>query len=114
MLLAGFALLLAPQAGEACAFHDERGVVIKSTQPTPKFEAAGKPWFDTGEKIDYAGGKYAKYGLPRQLMPAEIEAASDYRGVPLFIEAGNYGDAPAVIYVMSRSAGCEFQPYGRE
>jgi hypothetical protein len=47
-------------------------------------------------------------------MPAEIEPAADKDGVPLFIEAGNYADAPEVIYVMASSAECSFQPYGRE
>jgi hypothetical protein len=107
-------LLAAALAAPACAFHDERGVVIHSSNATPKFEAAGKPWFDKGEKIAYAGGQYGKYGLPRQLNPAEVEAASDYQGVPLFIEAGNYVDAPEILYVMVRSADCSFQPYGRE
>lgn len=107
-------LLLAPQQATACAFHDERGVIVASANPTPRFEAAGKPWFETGEKIAYAGGGYAKHGLPRQLAPAEVEAAGEKDGVPIFIEAGNYADAPEVIYVMARSAGCVFQPYGRE
>lgn len=113
MIIAMLGLALVVPQQQACAFHDERGVVIHSANPTPKFEAAGKPWFDKGEKIAYAGGSYSKYGLPRVLMPAEVEAAADHQGVPLFIEAGNYVDAPEIIYVMVRSATCEFQPYGR-
>ena len=99
---------------QSCAFHDERGVLIAGGQPTPQFEATGKPWFADGGKIDYAGGTYVKYGAPRQLMPAEIEPAADKDGIPLFIEAGNYVDEPEILYVMASSAECSFQPYGRE
>lgn len=111
MLAAGIALAL---AAPACAFHDERGVVLESPNPTPRFEAAGKPWFEKGEAVAYAAGSYAKFGLPRQLAPAEVEAAGEKDGVPLFIEAGNYSDAPDILYVMVRSAECSFQPYARE
>lgn len=115
-MIAG-ALLIAALAGgpaPACAFHDERGTIIHSPNPTPAFEAAGRPWFVKSEKLDYAGGVYAKYGLPRQLAPDEVEAVAQKDGVPIFIEAGNYADAPEVIYLMAKSADCSFQPYGRE
>ncbi len=100
-------------APQACAFSDERGT-LSHGNPTPAFEAAGKPWYQKDEKIAYAGANYSKYGLPRQLAPAEVEGAADRGGVPLFIEAGNYSDAPDIIYVMVKSADCSFQPYARE
>lgn len=99
---------------QACAFHDERGTLGYSPQPTPAFEAGAKPWYINGDKIAYAGGSYVKYGLPRQLAPDEIEAVQDKDGVPLFVEAGAHADKPEVLYVMVRSADCSFQPYARE
>lgn len=112
-VLIAAALAGAPQS-RACAFHDERGTIAYAINPTPAFEAAGKSWYVNGEKIAYADGSYAKYGLPRQLMPDEIEAVHDKDGVPLFVAAGNYVDKPDVLYVMVRSADCSFQPYARE
>jgi len=106
-------LLAAALAVQACAFHDERGTLAYSPNPTPAFEAVGKPWFESGATIDYAGGVYAKLGPPRQLGPAEVEAAADREGVPFFIEAGNYAEKPEVLYVMVRSWDCSFQPYAR-
>lgn len=107
MLLAA-ALALAP-----CAFHEERGVLIQPANPTPQFQAKGKPWFDSGAKIAFAGGSYERYGLPRQMLPAELEAMADKDGVPIFVEAGAMSDAPEVIYLMVSSAECSFQPYAR-
>ena len=112
MLIAA-ALAGLPQ-GKACAFHDERGTIGYAINATPAFEAAGKSWYINDEKIAHAGGSYAKYGLPRQLAPEEIEAVHDKDGVPLFVAACNYVDKPEIIYVMVRSADCSFQPYARE
>jgi hypothetical protein len=112
--MSGMALLTLALAAPACAFQDERGTLVHSPNPTPAFEAAGRPWFENGATIDYAGGVYAKFGLPRQLAPTEVEAAADREGVPFFIEAGNYVDKPEVIYVMVRSHDCSFQPYARK
>ncbi|MCW3835473.1 hypothetical protein ACFQ1E_06955 [Sphingomonas canadensis] len=107
-------LLAAALAAPACAFHDERGVLIASPNATPQFEAAGKPWFENGDRIAIEGGSFAKFGLPRQLAPAELEALADRNGVPVFVEAGDYSAEHDVIYVMVRSADCSFQPYARE
>lgn len=107
-------LVLAALAMAPCAFHEERGVLIQPANPTPKFEAKGKPWFDSGGKIDFAGGKYEKFGLPREMVPAELEAMADKDGVPIFVEAGAMNDAPDVIYLMVSSAQCAFQPYARD
>jgi hypothetical protein len=114
MILSAIVLttIAVPQA-QACASNDERGSLVHSANPTPAFEAGSAAWFVNSDKIAYAGGSYAKYGLPRVLKPDEIEPVADKGGVPLFIEAGNYSAAPEVIYVMVRSADCSFQPYSR-
>lgn len=46
------------------------------------------------------------------MAPFELEAFDLIGSVPLFISPGDY-DAE-VIYVMTSSTGCVFQPYDRE
>lgn len=71
--------------------------------------AAGTNWFMSGEKISGKGKTYIKYGLPRLLGTNEVERLTDYKGVGVYVEAGQKG-RPEVIYIPVR-LGCEFQPY---
>lgn len=114
MFLMLMAALATPSPAPACAFNPANGAIAHAAEPTPTFEAAGLKWFIDNEVLRFAGGTYAKYGLPRQLAPMEIEAAGEKGEVPIFIEAGNYVEAPEVVYVMVKSADCSFQPYARE
>ncbi|SEH13606.1 hypothetical protein SAMN05428974_0841 [Sphingopyxis sp. YR583] len=98
----------------ACVYSPTNGTVRHSPYPSPAFEAAGVRWFVKNEAISFAGGTYTKYGLPRQLAPSDIEAASQSGNVPLFVEAGNQADQPEIVYIMVRSADCSFQPYARQ
>lgn len=108
------AALVSTNPAMACVYSPTSGTVRHSPYPSPAFEAAGIDWFVKNEPIRFAGGSYTKYGLPRQLAPAEIEAASQSGNVPLFVEAGDHVDQPEIVYIMVRSADCTFQPYARQ
>lgn len=108
------ALLAMASPAPACAFNPANGILAHAAEPTPAYEAAARKWFIDDETVRFAGGNYGKYGLPRQLSPMEIEAADDKDNVPIFIEAGNYVDEPAIIYILVKSADCSFQPYERQ
>lgn len=101
----------AQQQGTACAFHDERGTVVPALGATPQFEAGRNPVFASG-RFSYAGATYVKFGAPRQMAPAEVEAFGDLGGVPLFIAAGSGDDS--VVYVMVGSADCSFQWFEKQ
>jgi hypothetical protein len=70
--------------------------------------AAGTPWFINHEALEVRGRRFSKYGLPRALAPQQLQRMGEFRGVPLFVEAGQ--TQPDVYYVPVRP-GCEFQPY---
>ena len=55
------------------------------------------------------GRIYVKYGRPWVLGVNEVTRTADFRGVPVFAEAGA-GAKIEVVYVPVRP-GCEFQPY---
>jgi hypothetical protein len=74
--------------------------------------AGSQPWFINNEPIAPAGRRFVKYGLPRVLPAGELRPAGEYRGVPIFAEAGGTGET-RVFYVPVRP-GCEFQPYQTE
>ena len=70
--------------------------------------AAAAPWYINNEPILVGGNRFVKYGLPRRLPAGELRPAGEFRGVPIFVEAGT--TTPEVYYVPVRP-GCEFQPY---
>ncbi|HEX8696765.1 MAG TPA: hypothetical protein VF746_30380 [Longimicrobium sp.] len=71
--------------------------------------AAGADWFFNDETMT-ADSRRAKYGTARIIEPQELQRYGEYRGVPLFVEAGFPGGVADVVYVPVRP-GCEFQPY---
>lgn len=73
--------------------------------------AARQPWYINNERIEFSGGLYEKYGLPRVLGVDDVERGGWYRDVPVFFEAGVSG-TPEVVYIPVRH-GCEVQPYMR-
>lgn len=73
--------------------------------------AAGAPWYVAHEMMPIPDRPaLEKYGTTRVLAPAELKRYGEYRGLPLFVEAGFNGDVVEVVYVFVRP-GCEFQPY---
>jgi hypothetical protein len=104
------ALAMAAQASN-CTFHEERGTIVHSAQPAPRYEAGANPVFASG-RFSYAGSAYAKFGAPQEMAPMELEAFGEIGGVPLFVAAGTGDDS--VVFVMARSSGCVFQRYARE
>lgn len=81
---------------------------------TPPY-AAGAEWFVRKEPIVVGSGEHARkspYGLGRVLGISEIEQVGEWRGVPVFAEAGATG-TPDAVYLLVRP-GCEFQPYRTE
>ncbi len=71
--------------------------------------AAGAQWYINHEPLVMGSQRAVKYGLPRRLPARELRPAGQFRGVPVFVEAGITG-RPTVYYVPVRP-GCEFQPY---
>ncbi|HEX8450535.1 MAG TPA: hypothetical protein VF647_00495 [Longimicrobium sp.] len=70
--------------------------------------ASSAEWYINNEPIMMGNRRVVKYGLPRRLPARQLQPAGEYRGVPVFAEAGVR--APDVYYVPVRP-GCEFQPY---
>ena len=108
------AALVSTNPAMACVYSPTSGTVRHSPYPSPAFEAAGVEWFVKNEPISFAGGTYVKYGLPRQLAPVEVVAASQSGNIPLFVEAGSQVDQPDIVYITVKSADCTFQPYARQ
>ena len=48
-------------------------------------------------------------GLPRVVESEEVVRAGEYRGIPVFAEAGQSG-IPRIVY-LSPGTGCVVQPY---
>jgi hypothetical protein len=103
-----FAAASAANAGPACAFDPDTGVIEHGERATPQFEARNDPAF-SGESFTYAEATYVKFGALMQVAPFEIEAFGEKGTVPLFIEAGTFDDS--VVYVMVSTAECAFQRY---
>ncbi|HEX8832488.1 MAG TPA: hypothetical protein VF705_15035 [Longimicrobium sp.] len=70
--------------------------------------AAGATWFINREQVTANNRRYSLYGLPRVIPARQLQRSGEFRGVPLFVEAG--ATDQDVLYVPVR-AGCEFQPY---
>lgn len=71
--------------------------------------AAASPWYIDHHPLPFRGRTLMKYGLPRVFEPEELRRAGEFRGMPLFAEAGDRG-VPDVVYVFVRP-GCVFHPY---
>jgi hypothetical protein len=106
------AILAAALAAQACVFVPSSHSLHYADQPAKDAEAAGRWWYIAGEKIDYEGGRYKQYGTSRPIPPGELKHVGEVDKLPVFIPA-NTRDT-AIIYVMSRSWNCTFQPYVRE
>lgn len=77
---------------------------------TAAAEVKAKPWYISNAEISFRGRAFRKYGLPRVLFPGEVTAAGTYQGVPVFLPADKtLGED--VVYLVTTSKGCEFQPY---
>ena len=71
--------------------------------------AAASPWYVDDAPLPFQGRMLMKHGLPRIFAPGQLRRAGEFRGLPLFAEAGDRG-VPDVVYVFVRP-GCEFHPY---
>jgi hypothetical protein len=113
-----------------CVVHDGRVMHVtaqrdpatgRTTHQGQPFEAAfpdrgqyaqGADFFIRDEPITHGGRQYVRFGTPRVLEPGQVSAVGEFRGVPVFVEAG--GTAPAGVVYLPVRAGCEFQPYQLE
>lgn len=77
---------------------------------TAAAEAKAKPWYVSNAEISFRGRAFRKYGLPRVLSPVEVTAAGTYEGVPVFLPTDKMLGED-VVYLVTVSKGCEFQPY---
>jgi hypothetical protein len=96
-------------------YEPRRGDTLVDGRPFPEAYpdtagyAGAAAWYVRDEPIIINGRRHVKYGVPRHLLPDELARAGEYRGVPVFVQAG----APPtsdIKYVPVRP-GCEFQPY---
>jgi hypothetical protein len=74
--------------------------------------AEARSFFLADEPVVLDERRYVRFGSPRVLEPEDVMHAGEFRGVPVFVEAG-LTRAPDVVYLPTR-AGCEFQPYQLE
>jgi len=72
--------------------------------------AGGFEWYINNETMRVAGRDFVKYGLPRILSPNEVEYHAAASGGLFYAEAGAGADAE-VLYLLTDTASCEFQPY---
>lgn len=86
------------------------GLPFSSAWPLTGEYAVVAGWYVDREPITFRARRYTMHGAPRVLGINEIARAGEHRGVPVFVEAGDTGAAPATIYLPHRP-GCEFQPY---
>jgi hypothetical protein len=82
----------------------------KCVSPAPAGAVAkGKAWYIANAVVAFGGKSWVKYGLPRVLMPGEVEQIGTYKGAAVYKEAG--AAEYEVIYVLADLADCSFQPY---
>lgn len=74
-------------------------------------QADGRDWYRDSRSISIGGRDYVKYGLPRILNLTEVKYFTEHDGVVFAVETGYSGSRPEVLYALTRSVGCEFQPY---
>lgn len=75
---------------------------------SPRY-AAGSEWYINHEMLPFHGRRLAKYGLVFTIPRDLLRRVGEFRGMPLFAEAGTSG-VPDVVYVFVRP-GCVFQSY---
>lgn len=85
-----------------------QGVPFSRAFPLGGGYALPHEWYRRGEPIEIRGRPYAKYGTTSHFLPEELARAGEYRGVPLFVDAGDSG--LPYVYLPVRP-GCEFQAY---
>ena len=92
----------------ASAAPVERPCMRSLPAPTMKDGAWGKAWYNNANEIEVFGRTYVKYGLPRVLLPGDVDLGERYMGVAIGLDPR----APnrEVIYVFTAEP-CEFQPY---
>lgn len=83
---------------------------VKCVTPVPAGAAAkGKPWYIVNAVVAFGGKRWTKYGLPRVLMPGEVQQIGVYKGAAVYKAAG--ATEYEVIYLLADLADCSFQPY---
>lgn len=97
MFLTGLAILMSGAAPQAVCI---KAGEVKGTE---------RAWYRNGDPIVFGGKKYVKYGLPRQGIAQYVEAIGDKEGVPITAEKGV--KEREVLYLLSDTADCSFQPY---
>jgi hypothetical protein len=102
--------LAVPSQPQACAYDEAKEQVVASSSPQSRYEAGDNPAFRAAD-FSFGGETYVKYGNPRPFTPAELRPYTKMGSAMLFIDAGFNED---VLYVLTRSAGCMFQPYFRK
>ncbi len=86
------------------------GTAFRVAHPvrTPPY-ARGANWFPR-EIIEVNGGTYVPYGGERHIPREHLARAGNYRGLPLFVEAGQTESPPQAIF-FAAGPGCIFQPF---
>jgi len=97
--------IVAPRVAAQCDMP--RAVSARDSSEATGY-AAGTAWFKNNEPITVYGLRLVKYGLPRKLHASQLWWIGEFRGVPVYVEAG-----ARLIYVIYApvNPGCEFQPY---
>jgi hypothetical protein len=88
-----------------------QGVPFSQAFPLDSGYAAVAEWFTAGEPIRFGPEDllYDPHGRPRPLGRHELRRVGAFRGVGVYVEAGQTG-TPEIIYLPVRQ-GCIFQPY---
>ncbi len=86
------------------------GRPLREVYPVTAEYAAVARWYAMNEPITFAGRRYIKYGMPRQLGSEEVVPVGSYQGVPVFAEPGDAVQPREVIFLPTMP-GCHFQPY---
>jgi hypothetical protein len=88
------------------------GRPVAEVLPADQPPYAGKTtWYAKYEPVIYDGRRFLTEGYqPRRLASGEIEPVGEWRGVPLFAEAGAGRKGISVLYILL-SPDCMFQPY---
>lgn len=94
-----------PGTGDTMAADSQRFSLAARTGE----HAGGADWYQRNEVVVFRGDRFLKYGNPRQLTPADVARIGEYRGVPVFTEAGLTGKLDFIY--LPDEPGCSFQLY---
>jgi hypothetical protein len=75
----------------------------------PSQMAEGAAFYINGDDIEFEGAKYARYGLPRILLDADLVIVGDYRGV--LVGAAEYAPEDREIIYLLVDGECTYEPY---